>query len=297
MRENRPTFEEREGLIKPAQMQRGHVSKETRALLWAIFHECIKKETDIDRRRVSGRFNQAVFTYWIRRCHRAADEYSSKASHVIEFVKNIVMEQSYGKTLGFCEFVLSVRVDSDLNTYIKNALSETKCAYRVFDGDLIAPIGVEEEADTLERALNAAKENGFSGVRKHFRNSAQLLTEGKFADSIRESIHAVAATARRLDPKSNNTLGPALNMLQRKGVLPNNQLKSAITSLYAYTNTSEGIRHELFSSSQAAEDEADALFMLGACASFVSFLIAKAQNSGIELQPESAESNQSTGLE
>jgi len=50
-----------------------------------------------------------------------------------------------------------------------------------------------------------------------------------------------------------------------------------------YTNDEKGIRHALVDEGTAKVDEADALFMLGACAAFVSYLITKARMSGLPL--------------
>jgi hypothetical protein len=58
-------------------------------------------------------------------------------------------------------------------------------------------------------------------------------------------------------------------------------MKKGFTSLYAYTSDEKGIRHALLDDRAAKVDEADALFMLGACAAFVSYLINKARSSGL----------------
>jgi hypothetical protein len=52
-------------------------------------------------------------------------------------------------------------------------------------------------------------------------------------------------------------------------------LRSALDKLYAYTNAEGGIRHANVFADKANVDEDDALFMLGACASFVTFLLSK----------------------
>jgi hypothetical protein len=58
-------------------------------------------------------------------------------------------------------------------------------------------------------------------------------------------------------------------------------LSKALTSLYAYTSDEKGIRHALIDDSAAKVDETDALFMFGACAAFVSYLIGKARVNGL----------------
>jgi hypothetical protein len=54
-------------------------------------------------------------------------------------------------------------------------------------------------------------------------------------------------------------------------------LKHGFANLYGYTSDEEGIRHPLLDDGTAKVDETDALFMLGACVAFVSYLINKAK--------------------
>ena len=52
-------------------------------------------------------------------------------------------------------------------------------------------------------------------------------------------------------------------------------LKRGFTSLYGFTSDEKGIRHPLLDDGTAKVDETDAIFMIGACAAFVSYLINK----------------------
>ncbi|MDI3562541.1 hypothetical protein [Bradyrhizobium sp. Arg816] len=58
-------------------------------------------------------------------------------------------------------------------------------------------------------------------------------------------------------------------------------MKNGFNSLYNYTSDEKGIRHALLDDSAAKVDETDALFMFGACAAFVSYLIGKARANGL----------------
>ena len=97
---------------------------------------------------------------------------------------------------------------------------------------------------------------------------------GNWADSIRESIHAVESVARSIDP-SGKTLGDALKALERNGHI-HTALSGGFLKLYGYTNAEEGIRHPLISEPEAKVGETEALYMYGSCASFVTYLIRKA---------------------
>jgi hypothetical protein len=58
-------------------------------------------------------------------------------------------------------------------------------------------------------------------------------------------------------------------------------MKAGFGSLYGFTGDAKGIRHPLLESAAAQVDETDALFMIGACAAFVSYLINKARAAGL----------------
>jgi hypothetical protein len=58
-------------------------------------------------------------------------------------------------------------------------------------------------------------------------------------------------------------------------------MKRGFLSLHGYTSDENGIRHALLEEGAAKVAETDALFMIGACAAFVSYLINKARSAGI----------------
>ena len=58
-------------------------------------------------------------------------------------------------------------------------------------------------------------------------------------------------------------------------------MKRGFSALYGYTNDERGIRHALLDQDAARVDEAEALFILGACAAFVNYLVAKARAAGL----------------
>ena len=80
------------------------------------------------------------------------------------------------------------------------------------------------------------------------------------------------SVARLIDPAASKTLGPALDSIEKAGLLKHAALKNAFKRLYGYTNDEQGIRHALLDrgSTDAGLDEA--VFMFGACASFAAYL-------------------------
>lgn len=109
-------------------------------------------------------------------------------------------------------------------------------------------------------------------------NAAELLTAGKWSDSIRESIHAVESVARLLEPSGD--FSKAIKKLETSAKI-HGAMKKGFKNLYGYTSDEKGIRHPLLDDGKAATDEYDALFMIGACAAFVSYMINKARVAGL----------------
>ena len=155
---------------------------------------------------------------------------------------------------------------------LAKAFVTARAAYRIMDGQIVA-IGTGEQGKAFVAAIEAAEASGAGAARSHLIAAGADLRDGNWPGSVRESIHAVAAMALKLAPEARD-LGPALTALEKSGHL-HRGLRSAFASLYGYTSDEKGVRHALVFDDQAKVDEADALFMLGACASFVSYLIAR----------------------
>lgn len=161
----------------------------------------------------------------------------------------------------------SDRLKSDLSSSFEESLS----AYRMIDRSIIVAVGNEELAKNYVSAIETADSNGAIGAKTHLINAGKHIKDMKNNDSVRESINAAEAVAKKLEPYS-NSLGEALKLLSRRYSW-NKLLTSAINKLYAYTNDEKGIRHSLVFEGKANVEEADALFMLGVCASLVTYLL------------------------
>lgn len=138
----------------------------------------------------------------------------------------------------------------------------------------IFPAITEVEGKRILEALKQLHDNSLTGAETHLRNASDFINQGKYADSIHESINSVESVARRLDPNASNSLDKALKALE-KGNPVHPALKEALLKLYGYTSDEKGIRHSLIDESQANVGIDEAIFMLGACASFSSYLLRK----------------------
>ena len=156
---------------------------------------------------------------------------------------------------------------------IARAESGAGLAYAIDTGPppTILPAVTPEEGRTVVDALRTLRQAGLDGSAAHLRAASACINAGDWPGSVRESIHAVESVARQLDPAAAQTLGPALDSLETRGVL-HPALKGAFSKLYGYTSKEQGVRHALLDRANAQVGRDEAVFMLGACAAFASYL-------------------------
>ena len=135
----------------------------------------------------------------------------------------------------------------------------------------ILPAATDVEGKTVVESLETLRGAGLDGSVAHLKSAGECINDGDWAGSIRESIHAVESVARQLDPSASATLGPALTSLESRGAL-HPALKEAFNKLYGYTSNEQGIRHAWLDRPHANVGMDEAVFMLGACAAFASYL-------------------------
>lgn len=108
-------------------------------------------------------------------------------------------------------------------------------------------------------------------------------TSPDYRNSIKESISAVEAICKLIAKKQNTTLGDALNIIERQGLIAlHPSLKKAFSNLYGYTSDADGIRHALKDEKINADFD-EAKFMLVACSTFVNYLISKAAKADVKI--------------
>ena len=154
-----------------------------------------------------------------------------------------------------------------------------RSAFRIINNDTFCPVGSSHEGESIHSALNEASKSNLQGARTHLLEAASTATVGEFASSVRESIHSVESVARILGG-TKDSLNQALAKLEAEGVV-HKAMKTGFAALYGYTSDEKGIRHALLDQGDAKVTEADALFMLGACASFVTYMITRARAAGL----------------
>jgi hypothetical protein len=201
--------------------------------------------------------------------HGFIDDFKGTVGEQIKSTRSILESTDYGLFFTFLEFVCRSPPTSNLPDQIGKILESERSAYRLIDGSIV-PVASDADAKNVERAFQALEEERFRGARVHLLTAGRELSAGRWAASVRESIHSVESACRVLAPGS-NAVGPALVALEKTGVI-HSALKAGFGSLYGYSSDEKGIRHPLLDQGDANVSEADALYMFGACAAFVTYL-------------------------
>jgi hypothetical protein len=239
---------------------------------------------EIDR-ETHGNYNGVYFSEKFRRVakdlhvlfHRQpVGTYRESPQKVTDEIAAIVARGNLARVFDLVEFfLLHHGCSGELKRELTSAFVRSRAAYRIFDNGYIVAIGTEAQAAGFEGAIASAESRNAVGARRHLLAAGVALRNGDWAGSVRESIHAVESVAVRLAP-SGDTLSAALKEIDKQGHL-HGALRAAFEKLYGYSSDEAGVRHALVFSDEADVDEADALFMLGACASFVSYLLARGE--------------------
>jgi hypothetical protein len=278
------TFEQAEGAVKiPGPLALKELSPELRARLWAIVYDELRASSRTPEYRrykiIENPWRARLYHLHVLRQHLPADEFNDRFEINVAAIKNIIFDGDYLQVLGWLQWILRVDTNHLFAVRIRGALKVSGAAYRLLEDDkTIVPIGSEFELRSFETALVDLSTTEFKGARAHLSKAAQHLTSGEVADSIRESIHAVESVARVIEPQGD--FSKALARLETK-VKIHGGLKKGFLSIYGFTSDEKGIRHPLLDKGGSEVDETDALFMIGACAAFVSYLINKSRGAGI----------------
>ena len=285
LEQRRLTFSQEQGLATlPSQLKLGELSAELRSVLWVcIVHEleCTRVRNYYGRVRVSEVWETILRDAHVFLYHKPADEFDASFDELVDQYETLIWSNIFNEVVDFLQFVMRHPVcEHRFIDQVRSLLEYCKAAYVVLDGGpTFVPIGSKEEVKTLIDAFAATKHPAFSGAGTHLRLAVEALNTGRYGDSVRESVHAVESAARVLSEDAKATLTPAVQQLETR-LRMHPAFKRALVSLYGYTSDEAGIRHSLLDD-ETRVDMHDALFMLRACASFVTFLIGKGRTAGM----------------
>ncbi len=266
------TFAQREGMAPlPEPLQVGALTKKFRNRIWHVI-DSIQGTKD--------KASLELFLYLYQRdvLDKPHDEIVVPNIKIIKnWLRNLIINSEGYTVLTVIEFMLR---SSSMPITVSNNISDCFDDTPYFVDNSSEPICIifatsEEMKGNVKRSLDNINQSELIGSKLHLNNAAQELNNKNFPASIRESIHAVEAAARKIDPKASKNLGAALDSLEKKGMLKHPALKEGFKKLYGYTNDEEGIRHSLGDQKVANVGFDEAIFMYGACVSFVDYLVSK----------------------
>lgn len=270
-------FSQRTGLAPtPPQLRLGEVSADLRRVIIYL----VSREMEHATRHTGYSYvfkpgwDRVATDLHVRFFKRSYEGFKQQPDLLKKELCAFIGQADLGALFDFIEFLLRHSgCGAELKLELAEAFVTERAAYRAIDNRCIAAIGTEEQAAAFQRAIEDAEANDAAAARKQLVAAGVALKNSDWAGCVRQSIHAVEAVAVRLAPGT-DTLGAALKALEQRGHL-HGSLKVAFGALYGYSSDEEGVRHALVFGDEAKVDEADALFMLGACASFVSYLLAR----------------------
>jgi hypothetical protein len=224
----------------PAQLKVGEISQEFRAVLWSAFREELNKHKEYTVHLSLGKpWSTILAEANVWHDHRL-DEFPRTFLEAVSRVQDRIAKGSWSDVLGWLEWVFKhPSCPARFPKLVDALMAHCRLAYRVFDSVVICPIGSETEREAIERAFADLATAELHGARAHLGKAAEQLTAGHYADSVRESIHAVEATARVLEPKA--TLSGALARLEGSAKI-HKSLKIGFEKLYGYSSDEKGIR-------------------------------------------------------
>lgn len=262
----------------PQQLRTDQLSQECKAKLWAVVYSWLESVAQYDELEDDALAFARSWHVWGE--HRPLDEFRSELRYFSPALKERFFGTDFTRLFDFVEFALrSDRFPQEHKAWMAEVLEECRAGWRIVEEQLV-PFASEEEASAAASSLVELSETASEGVRAHLRNSSEALSGGKWADSARESIHAVEAAARAFDRKK--TLGEITKGIKVRGEPLHPALAKSLSSLYGYAGDEKGIRHSLVDEADAAVGEDEALLLYGLSVSFSLYLVRAYRNQGAD---------------
>ena len=277
----RLTFSQAQGLEEvPRSFALGELPPEARNRLWDVFHMTTSNSSKSIgfSSIVVGQWHELLLDLHVRSFHRPRDEFSASLSDICDEYKVFFLGNTpYNQVFDFLQHAMRhPKCPREFILRIKVVFMECRLAYVV---DTSGPSTIftsvtTQEGDAIraaQRDLQHCRQSAASG---HLREAAKHLAEGKWRDSVRASITAVESVAKSLGTDG-TTLGSVLKKLDKRWQI-HPALHGALSKLYGWTSDEDNVRHGAETVDGGTEvDREEAVFMIGVCASFCSYLLGK----------------------
>ena len=270
------TFSQAQGYeTLPGPLALEEISEEARIKLWDLLaHTAWEPGLDRIRGQLRSRWEQIFAQLHLDFLKLPADELIGERIKLYDNYRAILGTLPFHKVFDLFQMIMRhPRCPPTFTTAVAEIFVRCRLAYVVDTEEpvTIFPAATKQEGEVVVKAIREFREAGLQGTEVHLRKATELINGGDWPGAIRESIHAVESVARQLAPDASSTLGPALTSLEKSGQL-HPALKDGFIKLYGYTSDEKGIRHPLMDKGASPAGRDEAVFMLGACAAFASYL-------------------------
>ena len=262
----------------PGPLALGEISKEARNKLWSLLYLYVSFRSTpahlMGPHVVKPPWPEILLALHIDFLTRPSDEFAPRLDIFVgQYKERFLRTEPFNKVFDILQMIMwHGECPPAFINDVAAAFEDCRLAYFVDKGAPVAifPAATPEEGRAIRNALEDVRAAGLQGAESHLRESGRLINEGDWGGSVRESIHAVESVARRITPKA-RTLDPALDKMGRL----HPALREAFSKLYGYTSDEKGVRHARLDEAASLVQQDEAVFMLGACASFVSYMLRK----------------------
>ena len=286
-RTRKVTFSQAQGYEEiPGPLRLEALPRQARTHIWNVFYYHLDQSTEtwaFDQRYISRIWEEILRAKHLFHDNLPLDEWSVNFGPIAQKLRGDIERMPFNKVFDLLQFVLRhPKCPRTFTGMMIHVFAECRLAYSIDEGEppTIVPSSTEEEGNTIIQSLKTLREAGLRGSAEHLRRASECINANDWPGSIRESIHAVESVARQVAPEKTDTLTQALNSIDKHSAL-HSQLKKGIQALYWYTSDEEGVRHALLDREKASVGMDEAVFMLGACASFAGYLWRKHKAGGV----------------
>ncbi len=300
------TFSQRKGYISlPEPLQLEHLSQPLRVELWNLIYEFILPFMNRTLVMSGGPGSGSIyFERSMKKCFQETysrmytvpldDARLDDDHNLYEGSKSTVLCGDFHEVFEWIEVFSALAVKhiapgdmpcgqdskhgTQLAVRVQNAMEQYAAAYHFtsdewpFPPYRFEPHASQRSADLTLNALQSIKKADLQGVTSQLDQAAQHISNARWAEAVRDSIHAVESIVQEIT--SEHSLAKGLKNLESRGVQIHSALKDAFIKLYGYTNNEPGIRHALDATKEGASvGMPEALFMYTSCTAFVDYLL------------------------
>jgi hypothetical protein len=268
----------------PSPLALGELSQHARTDLWNWLWTCIPHRDIISQwgGLSAPEIEDILRRAYVELLHAPLDLFPDAVGTVPLIIKPIFLSGPYNIVFDLVQFIL--RNMSDVSNYprVRQIFRQNMLSYDIIDippdGPTIVPNASPEEGETIRKAFAELRIGPFDGARHHLQQGADCINAGDAPNAVAHAMHAVESVVRVIAP--NNSFNQALASLNAMSAI-HPALKEALTRLYGYTSDEKGIRHPMLESDVAEVHMPEAVFMYGACAAFITYIIARARDTGL----------------